>query len=124
MFERRLAMWISVKDRLPKILWRAIQETRHPGGKVTRRAKDLLYSNEVVTWAHDDLFEINRVRIARLNESKRTGKQWWSCGEWPASVIFWMPLPAPPAAEIKEGANLHPPTPQGQNAQSSTSPVA
>lgn len=26
--------------------------------------------------------------------------------------------------DIKEGTNLHPPTPQEQNAQSSTSPVA
>ena len=28
------------------------------------------------------------------------------------------------ALDTMEGANLHPPTPQGQNAQSSTSPVA
>jgi hypothetical protein len=28
------------------------------------------------------------------------------------------------AAKFLESANLHPPTPQGQNAQSSTSPVA
>jgi len=28
------------------------------------------------------------------------------------------------APNTKEGANLHPPTPQGQNAQSSTSPIA
>ena len=28
------------------------------------------------------------------------------------------------APDTMEGANLHPPTPQGQNAQSSTSPVA
>lgn len=39
-------------------------------------------------------------------------------------VTHWMPLPAPPTAEAVEGANLHPPTPQGQNAQSSTSAIA
>jgi len=40
------------------------------------------------------------------------------------NVTHWMPLPAPPTAEQVEGANLQHTTPQGQNAQSSTSPVA
>ena len=37
---------------------------------------------------------------------------------------FWMPLPAAPTSEEMGSANLQRITPQGQNAQSSTSPIA
>ncbi|MDD5006590.1 MAG: DUF551 domain-containing protein [Candidatus Omnitrophica bacterium] len=40
------------------------------------------------------------------------------------AVSHWMPLPSPPTADIAEGANLHPTTPQGQNAQSGASAIA
>jgi hypothetical protein len=46
---------------------------------------------------------------------------------WPAGSALashWMPLPAPPTAETSEGANLHPPTPQGQHAEADTSAIA